>query len=237
MNKFNLSCVTLLVLIVISSSCTSLRESSKYNFNSSKYYTTIFPTRENKVYLQVEEDSILVYKILQENGVETILEPPVGVFTETSYENGYTTFYNPSFDLDLLTIPIKYRFATQHMPNQLSANINANLYLGYRSDMYRIRYKDLPLGKTEQSISRFGMSLGGFAGIGSEPIFPWVIRDAMDIEYDGVVFSTGAAWILGFNNITAGITLGFDHLLDQNSSHWVYQGKPWLGLAFGINLN
>lgn len=89
----------------------------------------------------------------------------------------------------------------------------------------------------ERSIQHFGTSIGGFAGISSEPVNPWVTGDAVTIEYDGVVFSTGIAWIAGMNNLSAGIAVGFDYLLDSNFEHWIYQGKPWFGVVFGINLN
>jgi hypothetical protein len=47
----------------------------------------------------------------------------------------------------------------------------------------------------------------------------------------------GIAGIIGINNFTLGLAVGFDNLLDKNKKVWVYQGKPWLGLAFGLNSN
>ena len=32
-------------------------------------------------------------------------------------------------------------------------------------------------------------------------------------------------------------TPAFDHLFDKNKKDWIYQHKPWVGLAFGLNLN
>ncbi|WP_165940196.1 MULTISPECIES: hypothetical protein [Dyadobacter] len=56
-------------------------------------------------------------------------------------------------------------------------------------------------------------------------------------EYDGLVWGKGIAGIIGINNFTIGLAIGFDNLLDKNKQVWIYQGKPWLGLAFGLNLN
>lgn len=236
MNRNLYFCIILLCTLL--TSCTSLKESSKYDFESSKYYNTVIPSKSNKVYIDVEEDTIRVFPVTEINGEERIAIDPSGIFTETtgSYDNNYT-FHNPSFDLDILTVPLKYRFKTAEVPQQLTTNFNGNIYLGFRNDMYSIKYDTSPLGETERRIRHFGFSLGAFGGLSSEPVNPWVTREMIDIEYDGMVFSTGVAGILGFNGLTAGIALGFDHLLDSNRQHWIYQGKPWIGLAFGVNLN
>lgn len=234
--RFFLFCLCSLSFLL--NSCTSLQESSKYAFESSKYYSSIFPSAGNKVYLDVQEDTISVFPVIKEGGVETINREANEVFTlnQDNYSRN-NTFHNPSFDLDIITVPLKYRFKRRDVPQQLSTNFNGNVYLGFRNDMYTIKYKSSPLGEPERKIRHVGFSLGGFAGLSSEPVNPWVTGEMTDLEYDGMVFSTGAAWIIGFNGLTAGLSLGFDHLLDNNREHWIYQGKPWIGLAFGVNLN
>lgn len=56
-------------------------------------------------------------------------------------------------------------------------------------------------------------------------------------EYDGVVWNKGLAGILAINNFTVGLSLGIDNLLDKNKKVWIYESKPWVGIAFGLNLN
>ena len=34
-----------------------------------------------------------------------------------------------------------------------------------------------------------------------------------------------------------GFAVGADRLLDRNADRWIHEGKPWLGLVFGLNLN
>ena len=75
------------------------------------------------------------------------------------------------------------------------------------------------------------------AGIGSTAMNPWVTLDRIPIEYEGVTWAKGLAAIAGLNNFTAGLALGWDHLLDKNNRLWIYQGKPWVGFVFGLNLN
>ena len=66
---------------------------------------------------------------------------------------------------------------------------------------------------------------------------PWVTENNISIEYDGVVWSKGLAGILAIDNFTIGLGLGWDYLTDANKKYWIYQNMPWLGLAFGLNLN
>ncbi|MEJ7681528.1 MAG: hypothetical protein WKG06_27495 [Segetibacter sp.] len=47
----------------------------------------------------------------------------------------------------------------------------------------------------------------------------------------------GLAAIVGINNLSVGFLLGTDYLLDKNKRFWIYQGKPWLGLSVGLNIN
>ncbi|MFY9310502.1 MAG: hypothetical protein WAQ28_15765 [Bacteroidia bacterium] len=66
---------------------------------------------------------------------------------------------------------------------------------------------------------------------------PTTTNGAIPIEYDGVVWNKGIAGIIAVNNFTVGLAAGFDNLLDNNHRLWVYESKPWFGLAFGLNLN
>src|SRR5690606_26260955 len=110
-------CFILILWCTVFTACTSLQESSKYNFESSRYYNTIIPYSAHKVYIDVSEDSIRVFPVTTSMGVEHIPEEPTGIFTvaAASYERNHT-FYNPSLDLDILTVPLKYRFKRDAMP-------------------------------------------------------------------------------------------------------------------------
>lgn len=191
------------------------------------------------LYLDIHEDTIKVFPMNVEEGAKEVASEPTAVLTEHSIlsDKRKHYFYNPSFDIDVLTLPLKFRFRTESVPQQLTSNINGNLYLGFRNDIYRVGYKQNPLKENHRSIHHIGTSVGAFFGISSEPINPWVTNDHVLIEYDGFLLSTGIAWIAGFNKLTIGFSLAFDYLLDQNRTYYVYQGKPYVGLAFGINLN
>ncbi len=66
---------------------------------------------------------------------------------------------------------------------------------------------------------------------------PYVTNNQVNSEYDGLVIPNGLAAIVGINNLSVGILLGTDYLLDRNKRFWIYQGKPWVGLSVGLNIN
>lgn len=232
----NFWCVTFILILIYFSACNSFRETSKYEFQSARYYTSIIPSANNKVYVNVEEDTISVHPVETIEGEEVIVKTPKFIYTENVFQER-ELFHNPSFDIDLLTVPVKFLFAQQDVPNQLTTNFQGVFYLGYRNDFYSISYRNRPLSGPERRIRHFGSSFGIFGGLGATAINPWVTGDAVNIEYDGVVFSRGLAWIIGFNNLNVGLAFGIDYLLDRNRSVWIYQNKPWIGTAIGINLN
>lgn len=142
-----------------------------------------------------------------------------------------------SFDMDFMTIPVKYRFAVAEMHPQLNANVNGAVYLGLRQDAYSLSYHINPVADNLRKITHFSYSVGFFTGFGNTAMSPTVTGNAIEQEYDGVVWSRGIAAIVGVNKITIGVALGVDMLLDKNRSSWIYENKPWLGIALGLNLN
>jgi hypothetical protein len=221
--------------------CGSLIESSKYQFSDGVYRAKIGKEKKARVYVQIGEDSIDVVPVTKEKG-ELALDTAQSLtlsYPETINGNEFDSplFVQTSFDLDVLTIPFKYRLPTANVPNQLTAHFTGAAYLGYRSDLYRLSYQKAPLVRRKRTIRHYGYSFGGFAGLGATTVNSLLTDNHVTDEYEGVVFTKGIAGIIAVNNFTFGLGIGLDHLLDRNRSVWIYQGKPWFGLTFGLNLN
>lgn len=132
----------------------------------------------------------------------------------------------------------KYDSVDEVNPNQLNTSIlNGALFLGYRTDIHHLRYKKTPFQTYKREITHYGLSFGIFTGIGASRIDEFVTLNALTIQYDGFVNPSGVAAIIAVDKLTFGLTLGVDHLLDKNRKVWIYQGKPWMGLSIGLNLN
>ena len=222
------------------SSCILLRENSKYEFNDGIYTTKQFS--RNKVYvLHVDDDTIAVFPVLQFKDSTAIqVKKRVNYCSlQKKFKDNKVnhTFYKPSFDADIITIPLKFRPSVGEIPNQLITTFNGAFFGGYRIDEYKINYKRTPLNIYKQYTKHFGYSFGMFLGLGNSLINPWVLNDSsINFEYEGVALTTGVAASVASDKLTFGVSFGFDYLLDRYRQLWIYQGRPCIGFTLGLDL-
>lgn len=227
-------------LPVILSGCETLKESSKYNFNEGYYHSRLYHKKNKKIYVVPDDDSVKVYsaKQISKGVVDTTKSIKIAFPADrmpAQFEN--YMFTKSSFDLDVLTVLFKYRPPVSDFPPQFNATFNGAVYAGYRFDTYKLQYNKTPLNVYKRTITHYGYSFGAFTGFGTARIDEYVTNNAINIEYDGVVNLSGIAAIVAVNKLTFGLTLGVDHLLDENRHYWVNQRKAWIGLSVGLNLN
>ena len=181
-----------------------------------------------KIKMDVEQmDSVLKLTPHWDNGKPVILN---------LYNVKNLKLYRNTFDIDVLTVPFKIRPSVKGFPEQLTANFDAALYLGRRRDNYEISNVRSKGGSNLQ-LTGVGYGYGGFIGLGSVTMNPFVTNQQIDYEYDGFVINGGFAGIYDAKKFNIGLAVGADFLVDKNRHSWIYQGKPWLGVLFGINLN
>ncbi len=142
----------------------------------------------------------------------------------------------PSVDIDIMTSVFKIRPHTANLPAQMNSNINGNLYLGLRNDIYSIKYKSNPIYKYQRLVNHIGFGGGLFLGLGNTAINASTAPNQA-FEYDGIAFQKGIAGLFAINKLTVGLSIGNDRLLDKNKNNWEYQHKVWYGLMLGLNLN
>ena len=231
----------LLLLSIAMYSCGVVRDVPKYSFADGYYSGRVNNQVRVKVYAENSNDSIYIRPLVV--GVT-----PLAVDTAQKLQlvlprlatqapiRSYL-FRETSFDIDLMTVPFKVRPTMRSVPAQFNTDLDGVVYFGYRSDFYRLQYNRNPLGHYNREVSHYGFSFGGFTGLGGTAVNPTVTENNIDREYDGVVWMKGVAAIIAINNITIGLALGWDTLLDTDRKYWLYQEKPWIGFAFGLNLN
>lgn len=144
--------------------CSTTKDSPKYTFSNSTYRVK---SKEDKykAYVAIDKEKIIIYKYFN------------GKYDTTAYtrlfRKGFIDstqkymFTKYSFDVDLISIPLKYRLQTEFLPHQLNSSINGGLYIGRRADMYFMRKKELTFTEDHFAIYHLGVSFGIFAGIGS----------------------------------------------------------------------
>lgn len=222
-------------IIMLMNSCVALQKTAKQELSDGYYYKKSENGRKF-VYVDVNQEDINIYEDPNLK-LDTLHVPKVyNSLTNRANTSSFSLVQN-SFDVDFLTFPLKYRFSNKNVPAQLNANLNGALYLGYRTDVYRISYPKSPLQFSERTSNHFGYSVGFFSGLGNTFVSPTTTKEQLSQEYDGIVWSKGIAGIVAVNNFSIGLALGFDELMDRNKNIWIYNNKPWLGLVFGLNLN
>lgn len=226
--------VFLMFSLVFFSACNIIQSNNKESFAEGQYFMR--EKGKKRVFVNMQEDTVQVYYM---NKQKQIISPkPEKIYPVYSKENlPYSKMYISSFDVDFLTLLLKLRPAVSGMEAQINTNINGVVYFGRRIDTYTLKYQTNPLKDYNRQIKHYGFSMGGFIGIGSTTISPTTTTNNVSYEYDGVILNKGLAAIIAIDNFTLGISVGFDNLLDENKKFWLYQNKPNIGLAVGMNLN
>lgn len=237
--------ICLLIVLSFLSSCSSLYNTSKYEFKDGEYYTSIFSKKKSKVYVQkVDEDTIVVYPVLEFKDSTAVQLKQKTTYTslQKKFKDGKTThtFYKPSFDMDVMTIPLLYRPAVPGgVPNQLITNFNGAFFAGYRTDAYKVEYTRTPFNNYKQDVKHYGISGGVFLGLGSTTVDQYVLKNVYvgNLEYEGMTVTTGIGATVAVENLNFGVSVGLGFLQDKYHTDWVYEGKAFIGLTLGLNLN
>jgi hypothetical protein len=228
------------MLPVLFSSCILMRENSKNGFNDGIYQTKRFSGK--KVYvMKIDDDTITVIPVITFKDSTAILTNKRVNYTtiQKKFKDSLAVhiFYKPSFDLDLITIAMKYRPAEEGIPNQLTTTFNGAVFCGYRIDEYKLKYKRTPLNNYKQSVKHMGYSAGLYAGLGSTVINGSVLDDPNSpLIYDGALLIAGIAANIAVEKITFGLSFGTDFLMDKYHTEWIYEKKPTVGFTLGLNL-
>lgn len=222
----------------ISIGCNAVKETSAIQMETGIYKVS---TQHNKpFYAVVEEETITLHPVVKTKQgwiAHNDTTSAIKLSVANPANRHPITFTSRSFDLDVVTILFKYRPYRAGFPNQLNTDFNGAVYLGHRTDLYVLSYDTNPLNSYRRRMSHFGYSVGFFGGLGAAGIDEFVTNNQVAADYDGVVITKGIAGLIGVGNLTFGMAVGLDHLMDKNHKVWIYQAKPWLGFTVGLNLN
>ena len=211
-------------LLIVLTACSTLKDSQKNAFGDGGYEFRQQGAKYRKVLVYVNEDSVKIF------GTD---EPKELLVPDRSKDQ---FFVSRSFDIDLVTMPFKFRPIATGFPRQLTTEFNGNVFVGYRIDRFLVKNKETPFG-WKKSYKHRGVTVGGVAGLGTTFVAPWTTNYLVTDEYNGFILSRGVAAMVGLNNLTFGVSVGWDYLTDRDKDFWIYQNKPWIGFALGLNLN
>jgi len=219
-------------------SCASMEKIAVHDFGPGYYKLRTRDNELSNVYVNVIEDSIVVYPAIEDQkrvSVDTSTSRAANINYILPGDDLYEScFKKKSVDIDLSTILLKYRPSRGEVPNQLNANLNAALYVGFRKDFYKMVTSTSPVHEKSTYCRHTGFDFGLFAGLGITQVNPTVTANEVALEYDGIVFQKGIGAFVTYGRMSVGMVLGFDNLMDKNKTVWLYNQKPYLGLSIGI---
>lgn len=224
-----------MVGILVLAGCTTIEQSTMHGLTAGTYKAKTASDKQT-VYAYVTADSIHLYNIISHQPLKADSHQVRSFCYTQSGSQLPPRLSKTSMDIDLTTVLLKYRFKQPTLPNQVNANLNVNLYVGWRKDYYTFKDELSPLNLSSRKENHFQFDVGLFAGFGISSVNPTVTNNQLDQEYDGFIFQKGVAGFIGMKRITLGLSVGFDNLLDPNKNIWAYQQKPWMGLMLGVNL-
>lgn len=236
MKYYNKLIIIQIAVAVFFTSCSTFEKASTHGFKDGHYKLQTEEKNTKNVYLDVTEEKIDVYH-------ETEKQPDKDKFMTISLEPADSFFVSPltfrkkSLDIDITAILLKYRPSVYGLPAQLTTDFNVALYAGWRHDIYNIKSKMDPLGKSYNKISGWGYDLGFFAGPGGTLISPFTTQNQRTDEYNGLIIQTGFAAFIESNIASFGISIGIDYLMNSDRDVWIYTNKPWIGFIVGVALN
>lgn len=230
-----------LLVLVLCAGCSGLKEGLTHGLVDGHYRSHPVDGPAQRVYLHVADDTLTAYAVTRTDAGRRIdttaftvhALAPVAVAGPCTTH----TFVKHGWDLDLMYVLLKYRPATAGVPPQLNTDLNGSLYVGYKTDRYTLACDRDPLGHHHRVVRNVGFDVGGFLGIGATTMNSSVTQEPIAIEYTGMVLTGGVGVFTTIGSLGFGLTGGVDHLLDEYGPRWIYQHRPWLGLAIGVNLN
>jgi hypothetical protein len=205
--------------------CGGLKKIPESQLIPDHYLVRHLGQRYGKVYVDMQGDSVIIVGTDQ----NTRAAKPVEALTDQ-------LFLKRSFDVDVLITPFKFRPSAASFPIQLNTDFNGNIFLGYRFDRFRLHYEKKPT-RMSKEIHHRAMTIGAIGGFGTSFISPWTTNYKTTDEYNSFILSRGFSVMVGVNNLTVGLGIGWDYLTDRDKDIWIYQNEAWYGLTLSLNLN
>ena len=236
----NLGLLLPLFLFAMLVGCKTITEPEKSRLANGYYVAKNPKGKPEPRYVLYKNDTIRVYPVnpADKKTIDTA-QASVLIFPRVTEKTdiGRYAISRKTWDLNFQTALFKFRPERANLPNQLNTEFNFNVFIGRRTDVYKLSYKANPLELNKRKFDHFAYSFGVFTGFGETPVTASVTRNRITYVYEGLVWLNGVGAIVGFNTFTIGAGLGMDMLLDRNKDIWIYQQEPWVGLLLGIKLN
>ena len=160
-----------------------------------------------------EKNGIFFFKVIKADGNCTSIEGDSYKVATSKLHPGNAQFIS-SFDLNLITIPIKYRFPHGSTSSHIATDVNLGLSIAYQFKRISVFINPLCIG----------------------PITTSNLNSDVPNTKLGVTVSVGFI-VSFFSGRQIIFSIGIDHIPGNYGKIWPYQNKLWFGFGSGLNLH
>jgi hypothetical protein len=89
------------------------------------------------------------------------------------------------------------------------------------------------LGK---NTTQYAIAVGPHFGLGAVDLNNKSNASGLPSNRKRPIFTYGGYFLVGINNLNAGIAVGWDNVLGTGKKNWVYQGEMWTGIMGSPNI-
>jgi hypothetical protein len=140
------------------------------------------------------------------------------------------------FSVQTLTIPLKFRKALGDgikYPSQAESSVN----IGFATSMeYSINRFDPYKKRMGKSLNQISFNPGTIYNFGATALDPATNSPGLKSNRNSPMFTLGTFLMVGINNIYFGYGIGWDWVIGEGHSYWVYQHKMWHGIIIALNV-
>jgi len=193
-----------------------LNRKEKISFYSQKG-DTMFVKFESDIDKNTENDS--TYSLIPKKEEKFYVLTTAGSGTKIKFRD---------WDIQPFTVPIKIRPSLENYPFQFVGDVSVGPYLGYQMGSRTYSY---------MNYSDLSLTFASFAT-------PTLINlnpsnsDKVDDSNQAVLgLTSGLGILFDINDYQFGLVSGFDWVSGDASKSWIYQGKQWISISFGFELD
>ena len=140
------------------------------------------------------------------------------------------------FAIQTLTIPLKFRNALDdgtNFPQQVETGVNIGFapVIKYNFNIYNPTKKIM--GKT---LNQYSINTGLILNIGATDLKQASNAPGLISDRRAPTFTYGTFLMFGVNNINFGYAIGWDKIIGEGRSNWVYQDKLWHGVIIALDI-
>lgn len=207
---------------------------------------------ENTGYLSiVPEDTSFVRLSLPYGKTLTIQPVPAGFRTDvkgmayypevkfdTLSEQAYLKYTQVKFGLQAMTVLLKWRGGipadkVPELPRTVETGTSLGLSYGISQTWNEYRSTKNFFGS---NITTYSVTAGPMIGVSAVELKTATNAPGLGLDRKSPAISYGGYVMFGTGPINIGYAIGADHVLGYGASKWVYGGKVWHGLIFGLKV-